>query len=115
MQATVLYGPRDIRFDCRNDDIGLLGCICWRHDSQAICLGLLTALAACWQTHYYITAIVTHVKRMRMALAAVTNDGYMFALDKLQVCICIVINICHIVSSLVLSTAKAQNVLNKPY
>src|SRR5438270_7903802 len=90
-----------------HNEIGLFRRVGWRHDTQTFGLGLLAALAAFRQTDYYITTIVAHVERMSMALAAVTNDRYMFALNKFQICIGIVINICHSVSSLLLLCMKA--------
>jgi hypothetical protein len=99
--TVMLVGNQD------HNEIGLFRRIGWRHDTQTFGLGLLAALAAFRQTDYYITTIVAHVERMSMALASVTNDRYMFALDKFQIRIGIVINICHSVSSLLFLSMKA--------
>jgi hypothetical protein len=73
----------------------------WSHDTQTIGLRLRAALAVSREANHYITAIVTHVERMRMTLATITDHSDAFLLNEFQIRICIVINIRHTVSPLI--------------
>jgi hypothetical protein len=79
--AMMLVGNKD------HDYIGLFSSICRRHHAQSIGLSLFTALTALGQSDDDITAIVTHIKCMSVALAAITNDGNTPLLDEFQVCV----------------------------
>src|SRR6266516_2282868 len=86
--------------DKNHDYISLLRGISGREHAQAIGLGLLAALAGGGKADHYIAATIAHVQRMSMTLAAIADHGDTFLLNTLKICICIVIDICHILSLL---------------
>ena len=63
------------------------------HDLELLGLGLLDALRALAQRHGdVLDAGIAQVERVRMALAAIADDGDLLALDQVQVGVAIVIN-----------------------
>src|SRR5215831_1606237 len=78
-----------------HNDVGLLGGVGGSHDAQPIRLCFLTALAAAGKTDHYIAAVIMQIKGVGMPLTSIANNCDAFLLNKLQICICIIIDMCH--------------------
>ena len=74
-------------------DVGPFGGFGDFHGLEARAFGLLDALRTLAQRdHDVLDATVAHIERMSVALAAITNDGDLLALDQVEVGVAIVIN-----------------------
>ena len=51
------------------------------------------------QTDHNIAAVVMHIQGMSMSLASIADHGNPFSLDKFEIRICVIIDICHRCSS----------------
>lgn len=71
--------------DQDHDDVGLGGGLGRRHHAQALLLGLGLGLGALVQTDTHVDTRVTERQRVGVALAAVTDDRDLAALDDGQV------------------------------
>ena len=58
-------------------------------------LGLLGAGGAGAEAYADVDAGVLEVEGVGVALGAVADDGYFFGLDEGEVCVCVVVGLCH--------------------
>ena len=76
-----------------HDDVGPLGGLGHLHDLELLLLGLGDAGRALAQRdRHVLDAGIAQVQRVRVALAAVADDGHLLALDQVDVGITIVID-----------------------
>ena len=74
-------------------DIGPFRGIGHAHDLDALAFGLLgRGGAGAQRDGNVLDAGIAHVEKMRMALAAVADDGDLLALDQIEVCVPVVIH-----------------------
>ena len=73
--------------------VGPFGGLGHFHDLELLALGLLDALRVLAQRHGdVLDAGIAQIERVRMALAAIADDGDLLALDQVQVGVTVVIN-----------------------
>src|SRR5699024_9398708 len=78
-----------------HDDVGRLGGLGHSHDVEAVGFGHGPGLAALAQAHDDVTAGISEVQRMGVALGTVTDDGNLLAVQLAQVAILLIIHFCH--------------------
>ena len=78
-----------------HDDVGPLGDFGYGADDEAGFAGLLGAGGVGAEAYADVDAGVLEVEGVGVALGAVADDGYLLALDDGEVCVCVVICLCH--------------------
>ena len=78
-----------------HDDVRDFRSLFRRHDFQAGCFGLRPGLAALIQADDDFHSAFMQVERMRVALAAIADDGDRFAFKDLDVAVGLVVYFCH--------------------
>lgn len=78
-----------------HDKIGDLGRLRHRVDLKSVGLGLRLRLASLVQRDDRFDAAVAQVLRMGVSLAAVADDRHRLAVQKFEVRVAVVINLCH--------------------
>ena len=77
-----------------HDDIRFLHCFRHRLDGQALCLCLGNGLGAGIQADHNIHAGILQIQRMCMALAAISDDSDLLALQQRHVAVFLVVDSC---------------------
>jgi len=78
-----------------HDDVGPGGDLGYSADDEAGELGLLGVGGAGAEANANVYAGVLEIERVGVALRAVADDGDFFRLDEGEVCVCVVVCLCH--------------------
>src|ERR1051326_5101280 len=93
-----------------HDDIGPCGGIRGRLDGETVFFRFGPRGARFRQTHADVAAAVAQIQRVRVALRTVTEYGDLFRLNKREVCVLIVIELCHVVPFMCRARPECQEI-----